>query len=185
MQPTTLRALFDELIDLGPSERAAAIARSALSPDERRTLEAMLAFDTIVAAPADRRVAVLQSLDLEEAVLVRLHAMLESDDSVPQLLRDAAGEAIRLVDVASEGVDAIGSRLVGTSFGEFTLLDLIAEGGSSAVFRAQRTVGDGTQLVALKVLRTGLFSRDAQRRFRREQSILAQLEHPNIARLIE
>lgn len=185
MQSTSLRALFDELIDLDPPARAQAIAASGLAPDQRVVLEAMLAFDAIVGAPLERRAEVLHSLAPDEPVLARLQTMLASDESTSHLLREAAGEAIRLIDSATESFGAAGSQLVGKRFGEFTLTSLIAEGGSSVVFRAERAVGDGVQVVALKVLRTGLFSREAQRRFGREQAILAQLEHSNIARLIE
>lgn len=185
MPSTSLRVLFGELIDLDASARAKAIAASDLAPEQRVVLEAMLAFDAIVAAPFAQRASLLHTLALDDAVHARLQTMLASDASTPHVLRDAAGEAVRLIDSATENFGAAGSQLIGKRFGEFTLTSLIAEGGSSAVFRAERAVGDGMQVVALKVLRTGLFSREAQRRFGREQAILAQLEHPNIARLIE
>jgi serine/threonine-protein kinase len=53
------------------------------------------------------------------------------------------------------------------------------------VFRAARTIDGVRQVVALKLLRRSLYSRDAQRQFRRERRALTQLRHPGIARLIE
>ncbi|MFI4969168.1 MAG: protein kinase [Lysobacterales bacterium] len=53
------------------------------------------------------------------------------------------------------------------------------------MFRAVRTVDGVRQEVALKLLRRGLYSPDAQRQFRRERQVLSQLQHPAIARLIE
>ena len=53
------------------------------------------------------------------------------------------------------------------------------------MFRARREIEGVQQEVALKVLRRGLYSPDAQRQFRRERQALAQLQHPGIARLIE
>ncbi len=75
--------------------------------------------------------------------------------------------------------------LIGSHIGGFRLLTVLGQGGSSVVFRAERRVGAALQPAALKLLRTGLFSAEAQRRFRREQAILAQLSHPNVAHLID
>jgi serine/threonine-protein kinase len=102
---------------------------------------------------------------------------------VPDLLQAGPEEAINLIRDGEE--QELGRSLVGTNVGTFRLLELIGQGGSSTVFRAEREVGSGAQVVALKLLRTGLYSADAQRRFRREQAILAHLTHPNIAHLIE
>ena len=73
----------------------------------------------------------------------------------------------------------------GTRVGPFELVAVLGEGGSSTVFRARRDVEGVRQDVALKVLRRGLYSPDAQRQFRRERQALSQLKHPGIARLIE
>jgi tRNA A-37 threonylcarbamoyl transferase component Bud32 len=73
----------------------------------------------------------------------------------------------------------------GSRIGPFELIDVLGEGGSSTVFRAVRDVDGVRQEVALKLLRRGLYSPDAQRQFRRERQILSQLRHPGIARLIE
>lgn len=77
------------------------------------------------------------------------------------------------------------NELLGGSIGGFRLLSMLGQGGSAVVFRAERQVGGALQPAALKLLRTGLFSPDAQRRFRREQAILGQLAHPNVAHLID
>ncbi len=53
------------------------------------------------------------------------------------------------------------------------------------VFRARRADGSFEREVAIKVLRWELASDSARRRFDAERHILAQLEHPNIARLLD
>jgi len=175
-----LRALFDEVIELDAPERAARIAALALSEEARARLQAMVVFDEVIDLHADLRAARLAALQPAPAVAARVQAMLDAHERGPDLLRATAAEAIERI----RG-DDLGQSLVGTSIGDFRLLELIGQGGSSVVFRAERDAGDGAQTVALKLLRTGLYSADAQRRFRREQAILAQLRHPNIARLIE
>ncbi|HEX3742975.1 MAG TPA: protein kinase [Bryobacteraceae bacterium] len=68
--------------------------------------------------------------------------------------------------------------------GPYRLLDLIGRGGMGAVYRAERTDGEGTRPLAIKLLPLG--SGDLQRdRFLQERRILASLTHPNIARMID
>lgn len=68
--------------------------------------------------------------------------------------------------------------------GPWRLLDELGAGGMGTVFRAERADGAYERVVAIKFLR-GLPTRDATDRMRRERQILANLEHPNIARLID
>ncbi|MFQ5349585.1 MAG: tetratricopeptide repeat protein, partial [Thermoanaerobaculia bacterium] len=68
--------------------------------------------------------------------------------------------------------------------GPYRLLRKLGEGGMSRVYLAIRD--DGFQrLVALKVIRRGLKSEDLLHRFRTERQILAGLDHPNIAKLLD
>ena len=53
------------------------------------------------------------------------------------------------------------------------------------VWEAERADGQFDQLVALKLLKRGMDSEEVLRRFLRERQILARLEHPNIARLLD
>jgi tetratricopeptide (TPR) repeat protein len=71
------------------------------------------------------------------------------------------------------------------SVGPYRLVALIGEGGMSRVFLAERTSPDFPQHVAVKLIREGGLGPSALRRFRRERRILAGLQHPNIARLLD
>jgi serine/threonine-protein kinase len=75
--------------------------------------------------------------------------------------------------------------LIGQSIGAFRLTRLLGQGGMAAVFLGEREGGDFRQRVAVKLLQRGLYSEIEQRLFRRERQLLAVLEHPNIARLID
>ncbi|MDQ2927003.1 MAG: protein kinase, partial [Pseudomonadota bacterium] len=66
-----------------------------------------------------------------------------------------------------------------------SLIDLIGEGGMGSVWRARRSDGRFEGEAAVKLLRTGLFDRSAQERFRREGAILAKLRQPGIAQLLD
>lgn len=71
----------------------------------------------------------------------------------------------------------------GSQYGPFRLLERLGIGGMGTVYRAERTQ-DVPQIVAVKILRNEL-SAASSSRFLREARLLARLEHPSIARLID
>src|SRR5262252_4484159 len=77
------------------------------------------------------------------------------------------------------------ATLVGLSFGPYTLISPIGHGGMGSVWLAERTDGRFSGHAAVKLLNAALLGRSAEKRFRREGSILARLAHPNIGRLID
>ncbi|MFN3303433.1 MAG: protein kinase domain-containing protein [Roseateles sp.] len=72
----------------------------------------------------------------------------------------------------------------GEQLGAWRLVRPLGEGGMGRVFLAERADGAYQQQAALKLVRLGL-SPDAVARFARERQILAGLEHPHIARLLD
>lgn len=75
--------------------------------------------------------------------------------------------------------------LIGRELGDYRITSLIAAGGMAKVYRAQRTDGAFDRDVAIKVSPGSIFNAELRARFKREQFILAGLEHPNIARLFD
>ncbi len=73
----------------------------------------------------------------------------------------------------------------GERAGPFLLGEEIGRGGMGTVYAADRVEGGFAQHVAVKVLRRGLDSEDMVRRFLAERALLARLEHPSIARLVD
>jgi serine/threonine-protein kinase len=73
----------------------------------------------------------------------------------------------------------------GQRIGPYQLIRQIAVGGMGLVFLAERADGQYTQQVALKLIKRGMDSDEILRRFSSERQILANLNHPNIARLID
>jgi serine/threonine protein kinase len=74
---------------------------------------------------------------------------------------------------------------IGQEIGNYRVVREIGRGGMGIVFEAVREGGDFSQTVALKLLKRGMDSDAMLRRFRHERQILASLEHPNIARLLD
>src|SRR5258705_4504877 len=84
-----------------------------------------------------------------------------------------------------------GSGLVATLFsagsriGPYRVLRELATGGMGSVYLAERDDGQFQQRVAIKVVRGGFANSFLLQRFREERRILASLEHPNVARLLD
>jgi serine/threonine protein kinase len=70
-------------------------------------------------------------------------------------------------------------------FGPFRIHHEIGRGGMGTVYLAERDDGQFKQRVAIKVASAGLSAEHTVQRFLRERRILAALEHPHIARLID
>src|SRR5215831_11679964 len=92
-----------------------------------------------------------------------------------------AEAAAALVAEAREPAEQFDGRRVGA----YRIVKQIGRGGMSRVFLAERADGAFEQRVALKLLRSGLDSEIDHDRFRAERQILATLNHPNIARLLD
>ena len=69
--------------------------------------------------------------------------------------------------------------------GPYTILARIGTGGMGAVYLAQRDYDDVRRQVALKVIPRVFLDDDIIRRFRQERQILARMEHPNIAGMLD
>ena len=69
--------------------------------------------------------------------------------------------------------------------GAYRLAGEIGSGGMGSVHRAERVEGGFEQVVAIKLIRGGLFSRAAAERFAQEREILARLHHPHVTRLYD
>lgn len=73
----------------------------------------------------------------------------------------------------------------GQTLGAYTLVAPIGHGGMGSVWLAERIDGRFQRKVAIKFLNIGLMGRGGEERFKREGNLLAQLTHPNIARLMD
>jgi eukaryotic-like serine/threonine-protein kinase len=114
--------------------------------------------------------------------LVRWYA--EDDESIIQeveSLLEAYGEALEVDAVLESPVDA----RVGERVGVYRLTGEIGRGGMGAIYRAVRDDDEFHKEVAVKVIKRGMDSDAVVRRFRQERQILADLDHPNIAHLLD
>ena len=75
--------------------------------------------------------------------------------------------------------------LIGKRIGAYRITALLGEGGMATVWLAERCDGSFNQQAAIKCLKASIAGPELERRFSRERQILASLEHPGIARLLD
>jgi serine/threonine protein kinase/tetratricopeptide (TPR) repeat protein len=73
----------------------------------------------------------------------------------------------------------------GQRVGAYVIVRELGHGGMGTVFLAERADGQFEKQVAIKILNRGADTAEILRRFRAERQILARLDHPNIARLLD
>lgn len=92
-------------------------------------------------------------------------------------------------DLEGSPVDAFrghnGSLKAGDQIGRYRVIEDLGVGGMGSVYLAERVDGEFDQRVAIKVIKRGMDSESIIRRFLTERRILASLQHPNIAHLID
>jgi serine/threonine protein kinase len=103
----------------------------------------------------------------------------ELAEEVARLLA-AHGEPTRL-----PGVNRTLPRLEGRQIGPYEILRQIGLGGMGTVYLAARADQAFRRRVAIKIIRPEATSREFIARFQREREILATLDHPHIARLLD
>lgn len=97
-------------------------------------------------------------------------------------LEEPAFQLVTYPAAASEQAETAGPA---RRIGAWQLIREVGHGGMGTVFLAERTDRDFEMRVALKVINRGMDTDTIVRRFRTERRILAGLEHPGIARLID
>ena len=81
--------------------------------------------------------------------------------------------------------DSVAPNSIGRRIGSYQLIRELGRGGMGAVFLANRADDEFRKRVAIKLIKRGMDSEFILRRFRNERQILATLDHPNIARLLD
>lgn len=143
-------------------------------------------FDAALKTDAGKREAFLDEACSDDPQLrADLRSLLEAHQGSGPIDDLAAGFMDPLLSQLREGTQVADGPGPGERVGRFRLVERVASGGMGAVYLAERDDEQLQQRVALKLVRTGLHSDDLQRRFLTERQILAQLDHPNIARLVD
>ncbi|MDB4457660.1 protein kinase, partial [Akkermansiaceae bacterium] len=147
-------------------------------------------FERLSTLPSDRwRTELGKRTDLTEGLKSTLLELLEAHNSMPTRFMDSTEVREMHDQPPLEGAEDHSQTIApsfetGTLIGSYRLESEIGQGGFGVVWLA-RQVEPYEREVAIKILKLGMDSRAILKRFEVEQKILAMMDHPNIARLIE
>jgi len=136
-----------------------------------RRVEVLAVLDEVLQRPPEERPALLESIYRDDPEL--------RQDVEALLALETEAEGFLLPEPAAEAGLSPGTRI-----GPYRILELLGQGGMGSVYRAVRE-DDFEKQVALKIVQRGLANPSLVRRFQLERQILARLDHPNIARLLD
>jgi len=150
-----------------------------LTPERWQQLKQIFGI-AIERAPQERAAYLDQACANDSALRTEIEFLLASHDHAEEFI-----EAPRFEDAMTVILDAPVERIEGRRIGSYQLMRELGCGGMGTVYLAHRADDEYRKLVAIKVVRRGMDTKDIVRRFRNERQILASLEHPNIARLLD
>ncbi len=141
-------------------------------------------FDAMADAPPHSRAEELQRLCAGDAEVRReVEALLAADARAETF--EHGVDAARNATAAAWVDSAESAASAGARIGPWRLLRELGRGGMGVVWLAERADGAFEQRAALKLIKRGMDTDAVQARFLRERRILARLEHPHIAHLLD
>jgi serine/threonine-protein kinase len=154
--------------------------------DRTRWRRACAVLDAALEKPEEARARYVADTcegDVELRLLVEelLQAEAQADGFLAApVLSHAAPLIAQMIEPAAED-----APVVPLAVGRYLLVEKLGEGGMGSVHLARRADGEFEQQVAVKLLKQGVHGAEGRRRFLQERQILARLQHPGIARLID
>ncbi len=130
-------------------------------------------------APDDRAAFLEQACAGDRALRDEVESLLASGAEVGSFIEGA------IQGVAESVTSDQAGQAAGRRIGPYKLIREIGRGGMGAVYLAERADDQYRKQVAVKLVKGGMGTDEILRRFRHERQILANLDHPNIARLLD
>ena len=140
-------------------------------------------FQLVLEQPIAQRPAFLErACGADRVLYTQVRDLLQSDSTSEDFLEKPALTPLSkvLAEAAAEIQEPMPKQI-----GPYAIQNLLGSGGMGAVYLASRADKTYNKLVAIKVIHKGIESDRIIQRFRRERQIVASLDHPNIARLLD
>jgi eukaryotic-like serine/threonine-protein kinase len=150
--------------------------KSEITPERYRQVQQVLERALEYAEP--ERAAFLDAACGDDPALRReVESLLAADASAASFIESPA--------VARRTPAEAGESVAGMRLGAYRVVNELGRGGMGAVYLAVRADDLFEKRVAVKLVKRGMDTDEIVRRFEHERQILAALEHPNVARLID
>ncbi len=138
--------------------------------------------EAVLEAPDSLRQEILERKCGQDASLRRsVEEYLGFEQEADELFEEVSHA---LLAESPMGSGDVGDPFIGHLIDDYRVAERLGRGGMGTVYLAERE-GEFSQKVALKVIRRGMDTDEIVGRFQMERQILAHLEHPNIARLLD
>ncbi|MEM7585214.1 MAG: serine/threonine-protein kinase, partial [Acidobacteriota bacterium] len=147
---------------------------TALTPDQWQQAEEILS-EILELAPEERPAALDRACQGDDALRSELESLIAASQPAESFIETP------VFSLRSTGTTEVRE---GQRVGSYRIERLLGRGGMGSVFLATR-IDEFQKRVALKILKPGLNTEAIVRRFRHERQILAHLDHPNIAKLLD
>lgn len=144
--------------------------------DTRRWQQLQALFHQAMALEPERQAEFIAGID-DGQLRDELRALVDTGEGTGDFLAQPL--------LSGSGDEPAQADLAGQRFGAYRLLRPLGQGGMGVVYLGERADGEFEHSVAVKVMRSSWLPPRMLERFRSERQILAQLEHPNIARLLD
>lgn len=132
-------------------------------------------------APGEREAYLSATCASSTGLRAQVESLLAGADEAPTIFEVPAAESLRVLSETGHADPIKGCRL-----GSYQIIATIAAGGMGTVYLAERCDGQYLKKVAVKLITPGIpLSEALIDRFCNERQTLANLEHPNIARLLD
>jgi serine/threonine protein kinase len=151
---------------------------TSTSPTSARFVEIRELFEAALQVDLDARPAWLRHACKDDSQLcAAVEELLRADRLADE------GDLMFALTVTKD--EAALPRMEGRRIGHYQIIREIGRGGMGAVYLARRSDDVFSKEIAIKVLRPERSYPELLRRFRQERDIIARLDHPNIARLLD
>ena len=150
-----------------------------MTPEQWQKIDHLL--EMTLDLPAGERAIFLEQACAGDAGLrAEIETLLRAHDQATGFIeRPPATEMAEVFDMGGR------EDLSGQRIGPYQLISELGRGGMGVVYLAARADDEFRKQVAIKLVGYGPQNAPVMRRFRRERQILASLDHPNIARLLD
>ncbi|MBI4468020.1 MAG: serine/threonine protein kinase [Acidobacteria bacterium] len=128
---------------------------------------------------ADRATFLESACGSDQELRAEVQSLLEAGEQSGGVFQSSI-ERMAAAVIAGGGIPKSGQQI-----GSYRLIQELGRGGMGTVYLAERADQQYEARVALKIVKRGTDTDEVLRRFRYERQILAHLEHPNIARLLD
>jgi serine/threonine protein kinase len=129
--------------------------------------------------PSQRAAYLDQACEGEPELRFEVESLLNASGQAEDFIEKPALHPSALAMIANP------DSIIGRRVGPYKITGEVGRGGMGEVYRAVRDDDHFRQQVAIKIVKRGMDTEYVLRRFRNERQILAGLEHPNIARLLD